>query len=416
MAGFDFSPLRLCTSLALAKQVFNPQNSEINRHNQILLRPNEAYYQITNFNTDYAFTEATAMYVVDCTDAQLADVTSQADFDIFTQDGITQMAYEVGFLDLDFYQKTVFLKIVTDTYTFWSAPCNISNYYNKEYVRLEYQYYGLSTELGIDFTNAPIAGKSQTIGIRASYTDIETKREDKGYTQMSTALEVTGKALDTFFFKFLIEYSKTYDLLWLAKVLSADVIYIGWGETLPTMYRVTNKPAQKAGDRLGDSNLKPNEFSCCIDLSETKVWIPQMLDAFVVETRYPEPGYYTLAQFNDISGYLASLQFNRDIATPLTVGYTVKIFKDGVLLETLAPNDAQDRVSVTDDLLQINIVNTGGTELITENGVYDIVVDPVYDGFGSEWSGYAAGEWRIIIADADYDDADYEETEYWTGT
>jgi len=278
----------------------------------------------------------------------------------------------------------------------------------------------MSFELGIDFSEEPLLGKSQTIGIRAHYNDIQTKREDKGYTQMSTGQEVTSKALDTSFFNFKIEYSKPFDLLWLSKVLSADVIYIGWGEYLPTVFRVSNKPAQKAGERIAASNLKENEFDCCLDLSETKIWRPQMLDPFEVVARFPDPGTYTGFNFTGAGCNLMTLEFNRDIANIPPV-YSVKLFKNGGLfLNVPYPGIASDGISeinFSDNLMQINfddqIFYNVGTSL-PNNGIYDVVVQSLYDEFGSEWGGYAIGQWRIVIQDADFDSADFEPTEFFT--
>jgi hypothetical protein len=421
MAGFDYSPLRLSTSIEAAKRVFDPQLGDptLFRHNQILLRPNEAYFQVTNFNVNYAFTSVTGVFVYDPCTEQTYEVTSDTVSEVLIDSNdIPQIAYEVGFLDLDFYSKTVHLVVRTDTQTFYSTPFNLSNAYNNQYVRLEYGYYGMSFELGIDFSHEALTGKAQTIGLRAHYSDIETNRTDKGYTQMSTGLEVTGKALDTTFFKFLIEYSKPYDLIWLSRVLSADWINIGWGETLPTIYRVTNKPAQKAGDIIGSSNLKQNEFSACIDLSESRVWIPQSLDPFEVTARYVEPGYYTSVDFQALTAGLVFLEFNRDIAI-VYPSFQIKIFKDGALILTTPINgigtDGESYIQVAGNVIQLSFSqDLFGSGDPSGNGTYDFVVEPLYDEFGSEWAGYGIGEWRVILADAHYDSAYYDSTKYLT--
>lgn len=423
MGKVDYSLIRFMPTLAEAKRIFSPQNGDytLNQYTQVLLRPSEAYFQITNFNQNYYFTAATGMFVVDCAGNVLADVTDDTDFIILTDiDGFPQIGYEVGFLDFDFFAQPVLLKLVTDTYEFFSSPVTISNQFDNEYLRVEYLYYGMSFELGIDFNNELISGKFQTIGLRGAYRDIDIKRTDKGYTQMSTALEVTSKVLDTPFFKFIMEYSSPFSYLQATRVFSADVINIGWGEYLPMLYRVTNKPAQEAEEVLGSSNLKKNGFDCCLDLGETKVWTPQLLPAFTVIDRFPLPDTYTGFNFTGNGMNLMRLTFNRDIA-PVVGFYSVKLFKDGVLILTVPyPGIAIDGVSQIDftgDLMQISFLDQIFYDTDTgtpNNGTYDVVVQPLYDSFGSEWSGYAIGDWRIIIADGDYSGCDYEAYDYIT--
>lgn len=424
MGKVDYSLFRFLPTLAEAKKIFSPQNgdSTLNLYTQVLLRPSEAYFQITNFNQNYYFTEATGMFVVDCAGNELADVTEDTDFIVFNDlDGFSQIAYEVGFLDFDFFARPVHLKIVTDTYEFYSSPVTISNQFDNEYVRVEYLYYGMSFELGIDFSNAPIAGKFLTIGLRASYKDIEVKRTDKGYTQMSTALEVTSKVLNTPFFKFKIEYSSPFSYLQSAPIFSADVINIGWGEYLPQLFRVSNKPAQDAGEVLGSSNLKENEFACCLDLGETKIWRPQLLPAFTVIERNPVPDlsqtqqYYTVESFAEAAGNLAYLKMNRDIApTSLTPAYNFKLFKDGALILTIPSSgfaiDGESYMEVSGDTLSL-VIQDG---YFATNGTFDFVVQPLDDLFGTQWEGYNVNELRVILADGEFDQDDFEPTEFLT--
>lgn len=424
MGKVDYSLIRFMPTLAEAKKIFSPQNGDytLNQYTQVLLRPSEAYHQITNFNQNFYFTAATGMFVVDCAGNVLADVTTDTTFIISSDlDGFQQIEYEVGFLDFDFFASPVLLKITTDTYEFYSSPITISNQFDNEYIRVEYLYYGMSTELGIDFSNAPLAGKFLTIGLRASFKDIDIKRTDKGYTQMSTAMEVTSKVLDTPFFKFIMEYSSPFSYLQATRVFSADVINIGWGEYLPMLYRVTNKPAQEAEEVIGSSNLKKNGFDCCLDLGETKVWTPQLLPAFTVIERYPEPARYTAIYFTGNGMNLMTLNFNRTIAD-VGGGYNVKLFKDGALILTVPyPGIAIDGVSeilFTDDLMQISFLdqifyNTGTAT--ANNGTYDVVVQPLYDLFGSEWSGYVVGEWRFILSEPDWLAADWDGNDFFTG-
>ena len=154
----DLSFIRLEPNFNDAKFTRPSTYTLIYQYGQIILKPNSFYLQTTNCPLGIAFDGNYAVYVIDCDGVELQNITDNVAINERTINGIPQIDFEIANIGTDYYAKTVFLKFVhtVSNYVWYSNPLNITNYYNGQVTRFDYEdatdSYYKSIDLGCYFT------------------------------------------------------------------------------------------------------------------------------------------------------------------------------------------------------------------------------------------------------------------------
>ena len=237
----------------------NPKISQINYSDCVQLLPSESYLQISNNIDGIAFDTDFAVFVVNCQNDTLADVTTNVSIFEFTDiNGVHQIAFELNFLTVDFGFQPVRLKFVKTTGSdiWYSNEILITEEAEEQTTRFDYKandyFHGISYDV-VDYY--------QSIRLRCFFDRLDNETEVKDYYQISKGNTISTRALlkEVSNYKFVnIDFFvfKRINVL-----LIHDIIYIDG-------LRMTNKTNVKGSERLGYSNLSEGEFSAYINNSD----------------------------------------------------------------------------------------------------------------------------------------------------
>lgn len=272
----------------------NPKISQINYSDCVQLLPSESYLQISNNIDGIAFDTDYAVYVVDCENTELADITTNVSIFEFTDiKGIQQIAFEINFLNVDFGFQPVRLKFVktTGSDVWFSNEILITEEAEEQTTRFDYKangyFHGISYDV-VDFY--------QSIRLRCFFDRLDNETEVKDYYQISKGNTISTRAL----FKELSHYKfvniDSFVFRRINILLIHDIIYIDG-------LRMTNKTNVKGSERLGYSNLSEGEFSAYINNSDLFTFQYQIYEGLRI-TEFNPVGQISLYEF------IAQIQFS----------------------------------------------------------------------------------------------------------
>lgn len=384
----DYSFLRLKDSLSSALDI---QDSPVTTHyffNPIQLLPNKKYLQITNFDGGISLDSDCEVFVIDCSDNVLADITDNVFIEEFTDlQGNNQCKIELINLGVDFYRQTVLLKfdMLSSDAVFYTNPINITSYQSERTVYFEYGNY--DDFFGIGYTNANVT-QSISLGM---YFDIpldETETED--YFQISRNNTISARALYKTFEQYKVEQINRFTFERLNVLLKHERIYLD-------NVRVTNKPVVNSSERLGDSNYFETDFAVAKNYKDTKEYESQIFEGLQFVDFDPLGVYLT--------GYrIEALQVTANVPLTLNTG-TLKLYRsDGTLLITFTETD-----------LNITLLNTLKCDTIgtlvefLPNGTYYVNISVgLVTGLGENNEAINDNTtWSFTLQDGDYSNLDY---------
>lgn len=230
----------------------NPAISQINYADCIQLLTNESYCQISNNKDGIAFDNDYSVFVVDCDNTKLLDITSKVNIYEFTDtNGINQIAFEISNIAFDFGFIPIRFKFskTTGSDIWYSNELLITDESVEETTRFDYK----SNDDFLDFY--------QSIRLRCFFDRLDNETEVKNYYQITKGNTISTRAL----FKELSHYKfgtiTPFVFRRINMLLIQDIVYIDG-------YRMTNKTNVKGSERLGFSNLSEAEFSAYINKNE----------------------------------------------------------------------------------------------------------------------------------------------------
>lgn len=393
----DYSFLRLKDNIHDALDIQDPSIVTHYFYNPIQLLPNKTYLQITNVDGGISLDSDCEIFVVDCNDKIIADVTNRVFIEEFTDsNGNNQCKIEFVNLNVDFYRQTVLLKfdMLTSNAVFYTNPINITSYQSERTVFFKYKNY--DDFLGIGYTNANVW---QSISV-AMYFDIpidETETED--YFQISKNNTISARALRKIFEQYKIEQINRFTFDRLNALLKHELIYI---EDI----RVTNKPTASSSERLGDSNYFETDLLVAKDYTDISPYEFQVFEGLTPVSFNPFGLYVTGTQFEDF-GFI--IKYN----VPITIGSgSISIYRDnGTLVQTLTTDDAE-----LVNAFQIGWNVTSYPDLETpSNDIYYVTVTGGLVQFGDILSDAITDNttWTFELRNADYDISDYNSGDYF---
>lgn len=352
----------------------------------VQLLPNETLCQITNLNEDIAFAGFLTASIIDCKGTVLSVITPNFYYNEFTNTvtGIKQITFEFGLLNIDFGTKKVFLKLENGISNdiWYSNAFLITNYRKEKTTKIWYKNENYFE--GVPYDIQPYF---QSIHLACFKFDTNFKQKRSEYTQLG-GNEISLRIINTYSDKYKFDWCNffTYDRL--LRVFNHDEIYID-------NYRVSNKPIITKGDRIDTSNF----FELSFEVNPTENYLNldyQIYDYLQVTGR-------VLANNDVVSSTtgLFSLTFNKNVT--LSSSITAKLYKDGVLVDTIVPTATA------------NVMSLDFSGYSYADGNYSIVIGSGEVTHGLEvWGGYAIGEWVFRIINGFYNPTFYNSTFYNT--
>ena len=240
----------------------NPAISKINYSDCIQLATDEIYTQISNNSDGIAFDNDYSVFVVDCENTELLDITAKVDIYEFTdKNGINQVIFTIDSIGQDFGFNPLKLKFIktTGSDVWYSNELIITDEFLEETTRFDYKSNGYFHGISYDIINV-----KQSIRLRCFFDRLDNETEVKDYYQITRGNTISTRAL----FKELSHYKfSTINPFVFRRInilLIHDIIYID-------TFRMTNKTNVKGSERLGFSNLSEAEFSAFIDKSDVYI-------------------------------------------------------------------------------------------------------------------------------------------------
>lgn len=364
----------------------------------VQLLPSETMLQITNCSSDIAFGGNVLIELVNCSDEVKYTFSINEDFYYyeFTDiKGIRQIAFEFGYLGVDFQTELLFIKFsqpLISSNVWYSAPFT-QTYYQEEYTtKFYYSHQGYFNGVSYDVVNY-----FQSVRLKSYDNDRDWKIKNDGYTELDGD-EVSFRQINTKITKGLFDRCNIFTIDRIVSMFSHNLLFING-------YKCNNKPNFKKDDILGTSNF----FSISYDYNPSEQEITfdtqlfQKLDAL---SKTPS-GLYSIISYNlaTTNSTIFSIPFNKSIE--FLADISLKVYKNGVLFETF---DAST-FSVVGQTLNIDVSGTP----ITDSADYTCVIESGKIKRNAEYfKGFPYGEWTFSILDAEYDGTQYDNSQYIT--
>lgn len=279
----DNSFFRFTDNFQDSKNLGNISVSTFDYDMQIHLSPNEAYSCITNVKNGISFGGLYKMYIVDCENNVLLDVTSKVYIEEFTDDRTAkqQIRLEVIDLDCDFYTDLVRFRIehnIVSGKKYWSNPFLISEYDLNQTVRFRFKNY-----IDLDGTNYRIGGIYQSIRLKCIKQKNNFNSSSQSYTTFQ-GFKYSSRVIKTKMHEYVFDMVNEFIYDRLQYLFTHDIIYV---ETI----RVTDKQTVDNPDKLGDSNVAQIKVKFAIDENDVDD------EAYQVK-EIPVPAQLPLADYN----------------------------------------------------------------------------------------------------------------------
>lgn len=360
----------------------NPKISQINYSDCVQLLPSESYLQISNNADGIAFDNDFAVFVVDCDEISLADITTNVSIFEFTDiNGVHQIAFEINFLNVDFGFQPVRLKFVktTGSNVWYSNEILITEEAEEQTTRFDYKandyFHGISYNI-VDFY--------QSIRLRCFFDRLDNETEVKDYYQISKGNTISTRALLKEVTNYKFVNIDPFVFKRINVLLIHDIIYIDG-------LRMTNKTNVKGSERLGYSNLSEAEFSAYINNNDLFTFDYQIYEGLRIIENNPVGQISLYEFFNEIS-----FSLNKPVTlNPIASLINLKDGSGNILF-------SYDYLDLTFDGVYYNIDTSAFTPAI---GSYTVEIPKGL--FSSTLQTTDFYSWSFNIVVGDYSDTDY---------
>lgn len=391
----DYSFLRLRDNISDAIDMGDSPVVTHFYYSPIQLIPTKSYLQITNYENGISLDSDCEVFVVDCNDNVLADVTENVFIEEFNDNnGHNQCKIEIVNLGVDFYRQAVLLKfdMLASDAVYYSVPMNITSYQEEQTTFFKYRNY--DDFMGIGYTNANVY---QSISV-SMYFDIpidETETED--YFQISRNNTISARALHKVFEQYAIDKINRFTFDRLNVLFKHEVIYCD-------NVRVTNKPVVTSSERLGDTNYFETNVVLAKNYNDISYYEFQIFGGLTLSNFDPEGSY--------ITGYVISaMSTDGNVNLTLNTG-TLRVYNSsGVLVDSF---DESDMLIQSGN--QLKIITSGSAVESLPNDTYYVTLTygtvsglNVYNDAITDSS-----TWTFTLRDGDFDGNDFNNSDFFT--
>ena len=395
MIDQDYSFIRLRDSFNDAKNLDYSPRVSLAYHGQTHLRTDESYLQITNTPTGISFQADYTVFVVDCSNEVLRDITDNVFIEEFTDyKGIQQISFEIVNIGFDFSLDNVYLRFESNTnanYVFWSNPIFISDFDTDKTALLTYRHNSIWQ--GFDFETVPYYNN---IRIRVY------KNQSRNTINIGKYTETTGgtrgtRAIITPFTEYNAEMMDEWTLDRLNVALTCSDCYID-------CVKVNYSDPLEYTDVIELSNYINTTFLVNRDLNNTLDIGFQIYEGIQITSLVPQNSY-TLGNLP----VLATCIFNEDIS--INTGSLKLYNSSNTLLHTFTESD-------------LSLVGTNGFQTNSDLNTYANQLDSYYILFDSGLIQASSGisfegitnisAWTFSIAEPDFNSSDFNNNDFLT--
>jgi len=391
----DYSFLKLYDSMSGSLNDNKFKDANLLYQTSIQLFPDEAYLQITNYDGGISLGFDSDVFVVDCFDNVLADITNNVFIDQFVDvNGFTQCKIEFVNLNVDFHGRKVMIKfkINSSDAVYYTKPIKISH---KESVRTyRFDYTSNRNMEGISYVNAVAY---QSIRLALKFTGYSNNSEVGEYYQISTGNNISTRFLRKMGENFIAQNIDIFTFERLQEVFMHDIIYID-GK------RLTNKPILEPQEQIGNTDLIKANFTAYLNESDTYEYEYQVFDGLVL-SNYNPFGLY-------ITGYqIEALSVDANINIELLTG-SLRVYDSS---DTLI-YDFNESDMVINSNNQLKIISTGTPVEFLPNGTYYVNLDAgLVTGLGVLNEAITdSTTWTFTIADGQFNRLQFNNSQFLT--
>jgi len=327
-------------------------NAKIKDFDAICLEPLEWYCQ----TIDVQITDTDIVEVVDCNNNVLEDV-------LFFTSGLF---FEFTLLN-EYYQQ-IRLKATTSNGVYYSNP--FVCYDNDLTLRFDYKLN--------DFY--------QSIRVQGIATSIENESQVDTYVE-SRGIKLSGYSTLTTKQNYIFDYLDNFTVLAINEALAYPIVYVN-------CVRVTDKPLLKGSPIEGESNQLATESQGAVDLFDEYEPTLQIAPPLQLINATPQ-GIYTSASFEN----LFQAVFNHVVE--INNNLPIKLFRNGLEIKELEI-----------DLINNQQVNFRSFTYNFQNDIYQWIIPA--GKFNSIFGSHLELIINFEIRNADYEDNDYDEDDYFT--
>jgi hypothetical protein len=391
----DFSFLRLRDNFDDAKNLGESPLASINYNNQIRLAKGEVYFQISNSPTSIVFNDNYEVFLVDCNDTEIEDVTESVFIEeFFDTNAIKQIRWEY-LCNSEHYEKELsfrFRNTLNDD-VWYTNLVRITEYDKHLTTRFVYKH-----NCDLYGTQYGRSDYYQAIRLNTYYRNPINEDTRDEYHEITTNNTVGQRNIKKRKRRYLLPSVNN----WVAQRIDTMIIS---NELYVDCWKMTNTTPVEFIEPVLDSNISQSEFILNPDLSyRTFEYDYQIFEGFKVDSFNP----FGVVSFCDIDGTL-SITFNLDV----NIGTgNIKLYDadTNALLRTW--NESEFFLSDT------NILSVGGvSSFLNSMGSYYVTVsNGVVNALNIDFLGFTnSSTWAFSISDGDYDDADYDNSDYLIG-
>jgi len=397
----DNSFIRFLNNFNEANDLGNSDLSVLNYNDQIHLHPNEDYSCISNNPNSINFDNLYKVYIVDCYNNVLANISDNAFISEFTSniDGVRQIKFEVININKDFITDLVYFRIdhdILNGQSFWSNPFLISLYDIEETTKFRFKHYN-----NLDGTCYEVANIFQSIRLKCYKDRNSFANSMQSYTTIE-GLKYSSRLIKTKFYNYIFDRCNDFIYDRLQYLLSHDIIYVNG-------IRVTDKQTFDSNEKFDNTtNVTDYKFKLAVDENDVYNYPFQIFDAgdeLSVVSKLPNTVSTLLAFNTDTNnGSEFKIEFNKNIT--ISGDISIRLYKNGLLIDTIYI----DKITVEDNNLIFDFSNI----TFIDDNIYTIEIDGNKVVAVSEfWSGYSGDNFKFSLVSGYYN-SDFYNSKYNT--
>ena len=388
----DYSFIRLTKNdFEVAKKGENPNVATLIYDGFIMQLPNETFTQRSNNDDGIAFAGGISVDLIDKCGNLFQNIDSNFYYTSFVDDnGVNQISFEFGMIGQNYFTMPLYLRI-TD-------QINDNKYYSNGFLITDY-YSQVSTRFDYKNANDTII---KSVRIANCFHDTQVNKLDlKSYTT-TKGFQTSYRQIPTYLQKYTLETLDFFANNRLVDLFSHSVIYVNGMRCSVSDY--------KTEDRKGTTNVMSAEFTIN-PLNEIYNWSYQIYEGLSIVSMFPIIGSTITANMIWTLGSSTqdiAIIYNKNAS--LRSGATAQLYRNGTLLETITtPSSYQ----LNDDKLFLSF-DYFNAPLVTDilNGNYEIKITNTDITSGIENPSVIS--WTFTIADGEYSNTDYDNSQYLT--
>jgi hypothetical protein len=369
----------------------NPNITNLAYQGFIMQLPNETFLQQTSLTSGIAFSGAIQVDLIDNCGNVKKNIDSNFYYESFIDDnGTPQITFEFGMINDNFYTTPLHL-IITDL-------VNGAIWYSNDFLVTDYDF-----ELSARFDYGNVNEYLQSVRFSKMY-DFNPINENsvKQYTT-TQGLRVNSKSITTYLRQWKCD-AINYDINdRLNELFASEIVFLnGQGVVISDF---------KSNERKGTTNFLDAEF-VVNPQNEVYEWSYQVYEGVEVIELFPlNNSIYTKVNFDSqvalVNYYIRFNKYFNNSLQYLQFNGGGKLYKDGLFFCNIT------KIFYYEDYLQITFIDENLADFT--NGSYSLVVNPIDNLSGAEtFKGFALNEWTFTIADGEFLNTDFDNTEFLT--